>query len=319
MLKACLPLLVLAAMVTVPCRGQWRRVSTEPAKGEIRGAAEAGKLLVWGRDLPVAGDFGPGGCAGDVNADGRPDLILPDQARRELVWLESPQWQRRTIDSDAGFQDCLWTRLFGVRGVLVIHRYSQVRFYRPPAKGWKAQEKWPYEEVYSIYTPSAQGGLARGDVDGDGIYCGNYWLRSPAVAGLPWRLFAIQSWWELERSAMLHVMPAGKGRILFAQREADPARISWFKRPADPERFWIEEALPALDPSLRNVQGLVLADGAIVAAENAGPGSRVAGLRDATWTVFDRTDGLLGLWMVGRELVGVGPDVVIRWHHRRAD
>jgi hypothetical protein len=304
---------IIALAAACGAAAEWRRVELAPQGRELRGAAVGGgALLVWGDGVPTRGDFGPGGCAGDVDGDGRLDLLLHRRPDR-MVWLRAPDWREALIDTDADFDDCLWTTLFGVPGALVVHRRAQVRFYHPPADAGR----WPYEEIYSIYTPSAQGGLGRADVDGDGledILCGNYWIRSPAGAGLPWRLFAIGDWWERERSAMLRLVVAGGGKLLAAQREADPARIAWFLRPSDPKLFWRQAAVPAVSPPLRNVQGLVVAGGRVVAAENAGPGSRVVELGAG---VVDRTDGLFGLWESGGGLVGVGARAVVRYADSR--
>ncbi len=315
---------IIVLFAAVHAAGEWRRIKTERSGPELRGAATAdGRLVVWGNGVPTIGDFGSGGCSGDVDGDGRADLLLhrrlADNGGR-MVWLRAPDWRARLVDTDSDFDDCLWTSLFGVRGVLVLHRRAQVRFYHPPTSDTPNGSPWPYEEIYSIYTPSAQGGLARADVDGDGhqdIYCGNYWIRSPTEPGLPWRLFAIGDWWELERSAMLRIVGVGPDRILAAQREASPARVAWFVRPPDPKAFWTPLKLPTTHPPLRNVQGLVVVSGRVIAAENAGQGSRVLEIAGDRSKIIDNTDGLFTLSLRGAELIGVGPHTIVRWRDRR--
>ena len=76
-------------------------------------------------------------------------------------------------------RDILAVTLLGHRGVLVVHKQMQVRFYEIPRD---PTQPWPAQDLYSFYTPSREGGLGLADIDGDGlpdILCGNDWIRSP--------------------------------------------------------------------------------------------------------------------------------------------
>ena len=308
--------LLLAAAT---CPAQWEsRILTRLRGGVHGGQLANGRVYAWGDGLWVAGRhvaggrFAAGGCIWDVNQDGRPDLVALESG--EMVWLEAGSWRRRVIDTGADFRDCMGTELFGQRGLLVIHRYAQVRFYTPVSSG-----RWPYREIYSIYTPSAQGGLALADVDGDGrkdILCGNYWIRAPGSVESGWRLFAIGNWWEGERSAMLRLAVESGRRLVAAQSDASPARIAWFEQPADPTQFWRMTPIE-VSPPLRNIRGLVLlGEDRVAAAEDAGAGSRVV-VWDGGVKEVARTEGLLGLWWFGGRLVGLARDSVIEWRQRR--
>ncbi|HET8547862.1 MAG TPA: hypothetical protein VFL57_07660 [Bryobacteraceae bacterium] len=246
----------------------------------IRGAAlEGDALYTWGDGLRrwvlpalraavlARGRFADGGCLLDFNGDGRIDVILQDGAPvGRLLWFEAPHWTRHVIDREIEMHDCLAAELFGRRGFLMIHRYSQVRFYQPGG----------VRDIYSIYTPSRQGGLALADVDADGrldILCGNYWIRSPERFELPWRLFAINTISEQPDSALFRL--AWNGMLVVSQGEMKPGRAVRFRKPGDPREQW-----PAivLADGLAYPHGLLLRRDEIVVAENNGRRSR--------WFVF---------------------------------
>ncbi|MFN7920248.1 MAG: FG-GAP-like repeat-containing protein [Bryobacteraceae bacterium] len=358
--------LVIAAPVVCQRVTLKRSHLQEYENAEFRGSAmlpasgdHGRRLAVWGdklriqrgprfrlhdvEDLP---SFGAGGCVADVNQDGEPDLVLhqlplpgekPGGLGR-MVWLEGPFWESHEIDTDADFDDCLATTMFGKRGILIIHRRAQIRFYEIPEK---LKGHWSYQEIYSIYTPSAQGGLLRADIDGDGnpdILAGNYWVKSPATAEAPWQLFAINKWWEKPRSAMLRLAAAKNPDTPFpvlvaAEAEADEARLAWFERPADPTQFWRENKLEALPP-LRRPKALAAADlsgslrNDIIVGENIGDGSRLLvywnlGGGKYQGTRIDLTPGLTAIYPVDfdgdgdLDLLGVGPRVVGLWKNQR--
>jgi hypothetical protein len=236
-----------------------KKVRLEASPGEIRGAVMSGEALyTWGdgvhrwdsslKHTPVAaGKWGEGGCIADVNGDGRRDLVLQRGAGLgELVWLEAPTWRVHKFDDEIEMPDCLEATLFDRRGILMIHRGMQVRFYE-----WRA-DKPAMREIYSIYTPSRQAGLALADVDLDGrpdILCGNYWIQSPARFDLPWHIFAIDTWFEEPLSASMRLLWL-PGRIRVAvQREMEQARAAVFRPTANVKELWSARAL--LDKPLR--------------------------------------------------------------------
>ncbi|MBK5293635.1 MAG: hypothetical protein JJE04_18405 [Acidobacteriia bacterium] len=322
------------------------------AGAHMEGGALEGRLLYsWGdrvrvhalekpstRLLGGESGFGPGGCVVDVNEDGRMDLVLHQRQASlgEMVWLEAPRFQKRVIDTGADFRDCIGVKVLGRRGVLVTHRQMQVRFYEVP----KASGVWPYREIYSIYTASAQGGLRMADVNGDGlpdILSGNYWIQSPAAFELGWRLFAIHNWWDGPRSAMVRLALAAREGSDFpvyvaAESEADAARLSWFERPADPKSFWTEHPL-TVKPALRRPQALAAVDfdidgsAELVTGEDAGAGSRMLLWERVgatyVWRQVGSSSGYKAVEAVdvdgdGRmDLVGMGADFIAIWRNQR--
>lgn len=265
---------------------------TIPPGSEIRGAALSPgrglRLLVWGTELweaalpegalrqLAAGVRAWGGCPAAT-----PGVFLEERSGPgALTFRRPPDWKPRVIDAGIELSDCRPATLFGRAGLLVIQGGMQVRFYEPGREG--------YRVIYSFYTPSRQSGILRADVDRDGradILCGNYWIQQPQKYELPWRLFAINTYSEYEDSATCRLALAdldgdGFEDLVAAQAERSPARLAWFKRPADPRELWDEHRLDA-GLGLVRLRGLAVADldgdarPDIAVGEDYGPGSRL--------------------------------------------
>jgi hypothetical protein len=239
----------------------------------ITGAALSGeKIYTWGRALvewdiasgsqrqilAARSEFGEGGC---VDGDG---VILQDGTPLgELVRIRISDGARAVLDHGVEMHDCAAADLFGRHGVLVVHRYAQVRFYYEGG----------VQEVYSFYTASKQGGLLIADVNGDkrpDILCGNYWIRSPEAFELPWRLFAINTRHENPESANFRLAWLG-GALIAAQGHVAQGALYRYSPAPDRTQQWTETHLA----DLRYPHAVVSADAGVVIGENAGPGSRV--------------------------------------------
>lgn len=214
-----------------------------PGAGITGFAVKMDHLFTWGEDVYrtdldsgrseriAEGRFAEGGCVMDSG------LILNSLAPRELIWLRLADRKRFVIDTGVDTRDAISADLLGRHGVLLIHKRQQVRFYTFPIP---MRDGWTETELYTIYTPSTEGGLVIADIDGDGLpdlLCGNYWMKSPTSFELPWREFAIDTWNEEEGSAMLSLAWSDPVRVA-VQRDMRPARAAWFERPADPRQLW---------------------------------------------------------------------------------
>jgi hypothetical protein len=229
------------------------RIRTIPLPGAgIAGFAVDGEtLFTWGEDVYridlrsgkreriAEGRFAEGGCVLDSG------LILNSVSPPELIWLRLADGKRFVVDTGVDTRDVIPADLLGHHGVLLIHKRQQVRFYDVASP---MHDGWPATELYTIYTPSTEGGLVIADIDGDGLpdlLCGNYWMKSPTAFELPWREFAIDTWNEAEGSAMLRLAWSEPVRVA-AQRDMRPARVAWFERPTDPKQLWTAHNLASL-------------------------------------------------------------------------
>jgi hypothetical protein len=315
-LKLILALLALASHAPVPA----------PERLNGGASADPNSFYTWGSKLRswnaakltsrviADGPFGEGGCTSDLDGDGRREVTaVRGEGLGALTWFRQDGTSER-IDDQMEVHDCLEATLLGRHGLLVIQRGAQLRFYERNAPG-----QWRSRDLYSIYTPSYQTGLALADVDGDGltdILAGNYWVQSPKRWEESWHVFAINTWFEGPESASLRIVakPDGAGEFA-AQAHAGPARFGSFDRTPDPKQQW---AVRPVAPELkwRNVHGLAFVGGRLVAGERAGAASRLAAIDPATGQVSVLNTGrevLTVLPLDATRFVTVEPDGVSAW------
>jgi hypothetical protein len=271
----------------------------------ILGAALSGdNLYTWGDRLlewtlpklhqrtlaTPSGQFGTAGCT-DASGTG---LYLQEADR--LVYRKWPDFKPRTIDGAIDMVNCLAATLLGHHGVLVLQRGMQLRFYEPP--------DYHYTEIYSFYSASRQGGLMLHDIDSNGhsdIFCGNYWMRSPAEFDLPWHIFAIELYNQEPRSATLR-LALERGDLIVAQGELPNGLVSRLRKPEDPTKLWIEAQLGTFHYPRALASGV---PGLLIGEDN-GPHSRMF----LNGKLVGETEGLRAAFAYKRGFVLVGRDTV---------
>ena len=327
-----------------------RRIPTAPLR-EVNGCAlDSRRLVCWGDGIvsfsipggdarvlvpPGIQRFAEGGCITDVDGDGLADVVVAEHPpRKALAWYRAPGWNRFEIDTGVETHEILAAEIHGRRGVLLVHKGGQVRFY------WLGA-KWASRDIYSFYTPSDQGGLIQADIDGDGykdILCGNYWIHSPLQFELPWRLFAVNLWKETWDSANLRLaysdlFGANSRNLIAGQVAVGNARLAWFEKPADPRQLWVEHRIENT-LNLDGCGGLAVADfdgdgrPEILTAESAGRGRvflfRATSARQFSPRAISAGTPLKRLWAVditndGRpDIVGIGASGIHYWENRQS-
>jgi hypothetical protein len=303
---------------------------TLPAPGEIRGAAmHDSRLYTWGGQLTLwktpelqhtvlaTATFGEGGCLTDLDSDEEPEFVgYEGPGLGRLTYRRAPRWRPETIDTEIEMHDCREATLFGRRGLLMVNRGMQVRFYERPEKPAK---RWPYREIYSFYTASYQGDLVLHDVNRDGfsdILCGNYWIKSPAAFHLPWRLFAINTHHQTPEAAMVRFAPSPEGRLWIFQSHMENARAMLFESPPDPKQLWKETTYGG-DMQLSRLHGVLSVGAGVIAGEHNGAKSRVLLFRSGVEprTLLSGVDVLQIFALGDGDLLLIGPRAITRWRY----
>jgi hypothetical protein len=128
---------------------------------------------------------------------------------------------------------------------------------------------------------------------------------------MPWRLFAINNWWEGPLSAMLRLalLPAPSGEMWLAAAESlsSPARFSRFVRPPDPKQFWTEDRFE-VSGGVHNIGAMAEHHGALYVGEHRGSESRLMVFRDGRLIRSSRTGVVVGMWSRGNRLIVLQPE-----------
>ena len=291
--------------------------------GEMVGAAmQHGTLITWGTEirqwrvgLPIptvlvagGGPRGEGGCIVDSGSSNRGIVVQEGVPFGNLVLRRAPRWTAEKLDTNVQMHDCVATRLGGKAGIVVVHRYAQVRFYVPPEG---PGDRWTYRELYSIYTPSRQGGLLMAK---RGFVVGNYWMEPSPDPEQSWREFAINTYSETPDSATMRLAWLGQDLVV-AQGHMAEARLARFTGAPGQNQLWFEQRLGE-SLHLRYLHGLSADGERFIVGENAGPGSRLFlfPADNAAPVLIGTTNGIHSAFLMRNVAVTVGATEIRRWN-----
>lgn len=181
----------------------------------------------WERhDVATAPDLSVGGSYGDIDGDGRPELVIGQNNGNELYWFDPPSdprepWDRYLItDRFKKYHD---TAVADVDGdgadeVILLSQESQIVAYFDIPTNPRV-EPWPSADLHVIAEELLVEGVAVADLDGDGeteLVAGpNVFRRdgSPDV----WKRQRIEGDWRWTRLAIGDVDGDGRDEIVMTE------------------------------------------------------------------------------------------------------
>lgn len=275
---------VLLATIAAPPELSVRHEALADLGGEhlaqaiYRRTPGGGAIVAWGErvvEWPLAenkllevfarqGDlhFYNGGCAIDVDEDGRDEIVVSRGRSRsgadpELLWLEEASpgepWNEHRIDllgrgpiapHDIQPLEAKLPDGRRVRGVVVVLERRVLAWYEMPADPAQA---WRRHEIAELPRAS-QSGLAAGDLAGNGradVACGMFWAECPAdPTREPWRIHRFGDWEDggwggMAKLAIADMDGDGRNEIVASEAEIPNARLGVFGfNPREPEAPW---------------------------------------------------------------------------------
>ena len=180
-----------------------------------------------------------GGAAHDIDGDGDLDVVFGGDFRSgEIWWWENPhpaqgqRWTRRALKRDANMQhhDQIFGDFDGDKQPELVswnqRAFSLLRFAIPANP--KTEALWPADAIFKAPANLRQEGLARADVDGDGvedIIGGGYWFRH--TGGGKFAAEVVDAKMNYTRSGAGQLVKGGRAELVFAPGDLD-GPLNWY-------------------------------------------------------------------------------------------
>jgi len=259
-----------------------------PVGGSIVGWAE--RIVEWPLEQPKLREvvaqqgelrFYNGGCALDVNGDGRDEIVVARGKTRavrdpELLWYEEPAgettWKEHSIEvigpgaiAPHDIEPFTASRPGGrtVRGVVAVIGRQRLVWYEIPAD---PTLPWLRHEIAELPNRS-QSGIAVGDLAGNGrldVACGMFWAECPAdPTREPWRVrrfgrYDDGGWGGMAKLQIADMDGDGQQDIVASQAEIPDAKLGIFSLDRkETDKLW---KYREIDSGLYCPHSLVLAD-----------------------------------------------------------
>ena len=221
------------------------------------------------------GPFGEGGCLADLDGDGVQEFVGKEgTGLGKLTWRRPPDWKPVLIDDEFETHDCMEATLFGRKGVLVIQRYMQVRFYE---RGRRKALALP-RNLFDLHSVSADRPVASRY---RWRWTGRYRMRQlldqePGVVSSFPGIFSRSIRTPNYRNRQCLRMHCRGTGLLVAQGHMPDARVTLFTMPEDPRQLWKETRI---EGKFHRVHALAVWNGLLSSARTTAPLSRFFAVR----------------------------------------